>query len=145
MLQVRHLLEGKGRAIYTIGADEPVLAAIHMMADRYIGALVVMRGDALVGMVSERDYARKIILKGHSSRDTPVHDIMASPVLTVAPEDTVETCMRLCTDNRVRHLPVVESGKLVGILTASDFIRLSLDLMDALEASEKLECEAPEE
>lgn len=134
MLQVRHLLEGKGHEIYTIGADEPVLAAIHTMADRYIGALMVMHGDELVGMVSERDYARKIILKGRSSRDTPVRDIMASPVTTVAPEDTVETCMRLCTDNRVRHLPVVQGGKVVGLVSIGDLVKAVID-----EQSEQIE------
>lgn len=127
MLQVKHLLAEKGHQVHAIDPDEPVLAAIHMMADRYIGALMVMRGDELVGMVSERDYARKIILKGRSSRDTPVRDIMASPVLTVAPEDTVETCMRLCTDNRVRHLPVVAHGKVVGIVSIGDLVKAVID------------------
>jgi len=91
MLQVKHLLAEKGRQIYTVGPDEPVLTAIQTMADRYIGALLVMRGDELVGIVSERDYARKIILKGRSSGGTPVRDIMTPSVITVARKDTVET------------------------------------------------------
>jgi CBS domain-containing protein len=131
MLQVKHLLAEKGNAIYTIGPDEPVLAAIHAMADRYIGALLVMRGDELVGMVSERDYARKVILKGRSSRETPVRDIMTSPVLTVAPEDTVDTCMRLCTDRRVRHLPVVAQGKVVGVVSIGDLVKAVIDEQSA--------------
>ncbi|NCT67467.1 MAG: CBS domain-containing protein [Rhodanobacteraceae bacterium] len=127
MLQVKHLLAEKGNAIYTIGPDEPVLAAIHAMADRYIGALLVMRGDELVGMVSERDYARKVILKGRSSRETPVRDIMTAPVLTVGPDDTVDTCMRLCTDRRVRHLPVVAQGKVVGVVSIGDLVKAVID------------------
>ncbi len=123
MLQVKHLLADKGDQIYTIGADEPVLAAIRTMADRYVGALLVMRGDELVGIVSERDYARKIILKGRASGDTPVRDIMTSPVITIGPADTVETCMRLCTDSRVRHLPVVENGKVVGVVSIGDLVK----------------------
>jgi CBS domain-containing protein len=123
MLQVKHLLADKGGQIYTVGPDEPVLTAIGTMADRYVGALLVMRGDELVGIVSERDYARKIILKGRSSGDTPVRDIMTAPVITVNPTDTVDTCMRLCTDSRVRHLPVVEGGRVVGVVSIGDLVK----------------------
>ncbi len=123
MLQVKHLLADKGSEIHSIGPDEPVLGAIRAMADRYIGALLVIQGDELVGVVSERDYARKIILKGRSSSDTPVRDIMTAPVITVGPTDTVETCMRLCTDSRVRYLPVVDAGKVVGIVSLGDLVK----------------------
>jgi CBS domain-containing protein len=123
MLQVKHLLADKGQQVYTVGADEPVLSAIRTMADRYVGALLVMRGDELVGIVSERDYARKVILKGRSSSDTPVRDIMTASVITVHPSDTVDTCMRLCTDSRVRHLPVVESGKVIGVVSIGDLVK----------------------
>jgi CBS domain-containing protein len=123
MLQVRHLLADKGGEVHAIGPDDPVLAAIQKMADRYIGALLVMHGDELVGIVSERDYARKIVLKGRSSSATPVRDIMTSPVITVDPADSVDTCMRLCTDSRVRHLPVVENGKVVGVLSIGDLVK----------------------
>lgn len=123
MLQVKHLLADKGGQIYAIGADEPVLAAIRTMADRYVGALLVMHGDELVGIVSERDYARKVILKGHSSSTTSVREIMTAPVLTVSPADTIDTCMRLCTDSRVRHLPVVENGKVVGVVSIGDLVK----------------------
>jgi len=126
MLQVKHLLTEKGRQIYTVGPDEPVLSAIQIMADRYIGALLVMRGDELVGIVSERDYARKIILKGRASGGTPVRDIMTASVITVAPEDTVETCMRVCTEKRVRHLPVVDAGKVVGVVSIGDLVKAML-------------------
>ena len=123
MLQVKHLLTEKGRQIYTVGPDEPVLTAIQTMADRYIGALLVMRGDELVGIVSERDYARKVILQNRGSADTPVRDIMSSPVVTVRPTDTTDTCMRICTERRVRHLPVVEGGKVVGVLSIGDLVK----------------------
>lgn len=126
MLQVKHLLAGKGPQIYSVGPDEPVLSAIQTMADRYVGALLVMRGNELVGIVSERDYARKIILKGRSSGGTPVRDIMTASVLTVGPEDTVETCMRVCTDNRIRHLPVVDGGRVVGVLSIGDLVKALL-------------------
>jgi CBS domain-containing protein len=123
MLQVRHLLADKGSQVHTIGPDDPVLSAIQTMADRVIGALLVMRGDELIGIVSERDYARKVILKGRSSSETPVRDIMTAPVIAVNPSDTVETCMRLCTDSRVRHLPVVEGGKVVGVVSIGDLVK----------------------
>jgi CBS domain-containing protein len=134
MLQVRHLLADKGDRVFSIGPDEPVLAAVRMMADHYIGALLVMRGDELVGIVSERDYARKIILQNRSSADTPVRDIMSAPVLTVQPEDSTDTCMRLCTDRRVRHLPVVENGKIVGVVSIGDLVKAVIS-----EQSEQIE------
>ena len=123
MLQVKHLLESKGGDVFGVAPDEAVLAAIRAMAERHIGALLVMQGGELVGIVSERDYARKIILKGRSSSDTPVRDIMTAPVITVGPTDSIETCMRLCTDRRVRHLPVVDGGKVVGMLSIGDLVK----------------------
>lgn len=126
MLQVKHLLADKGSQIYFVGPDEPVLTAIQMMADRYIGALMVMRGDELVGIVSERDYARKIILKGRASGGTPVRDIMTAAVLTVSPDDAIDACMRTCTESRVRHLPVVDGGKVVGLVSLGDLVKAIL-------------------
>jgi CBS domain-containing protein len=123
MLQARHLLDDKGHEIYAIGPDDPVLAAIRAMAERGIGALLVLSDDQLAGIVSERDYARNIILKGRSSADTPVRDIMVADVVTVAPTDSVETCMRLCTEHRVRHLPVLEDGKVIGVLSIGDLVK----------------------
>jgi CBS domain-containing protein len=123
MLQVKHLLAEKGHRIFAIGPDEPVLVAVRMMADHYIGALLVMNGDDLVGIVSERDYARKIVLQGRSSAETPVRDIMTSPVISIRPDDTTDTCMRICTERRVRHLPVVEGGKVVGVLSIGDLVK----------------------
>lgn len=123
MRLVKHLLEDKGGAIHAIEPDKPVLEAIRVMADKYIGALLVMRGSQLLGIVSERDYARKVILKGRSSADTPVREIMSASVLTVAPGDSVNHCMKLVTDRRVRHLPVVDEGKVVGVVSIGDLVK----------------------
>ena len=127
MRLVRHLLEGKGSAIYAVAPDAPVLEAIRLMADKYVGALLVMEGVNLRGIVSERDYARKVILMGRSSKDTPVRDIMSAPVLTVAPQDTVGHCMKLVTDRRVRHLPVVDGSKVVGVLSIGDLVKAVIE------------------
>jgi len=123
MLQVKHLLAEKGDRVFAIGPDEPVLVAVRMMADRYVGALLVMDGDKLAGIVSERDYARKVILKGRSSAETPVRDIMTSQVITVGPDDSTDTCMRICTERHVRHLPVVDGNKVVGVLSIGDLVK----------------------
>ncbi|MBS0557854.1 MAG: CBS domain-containing protein [Proteobacteria bacterium] len=123
MRLVKHLLEDKGGAIHAIEPDKPVLEAVRMMADKYIGALLVMRGSQLLGIVSERDYARKVILKGRSSADTPVREIMSATVLTVAPGDSVNHCMQLVTDKRVRHLPVVDDGRVIGVVSIGDLVK----------------------
>jgi len=123
MLQVKHLLADKGNRVFSIGPDEAVLVAVRMMADRHIGALLVMNGNELTGIVSERDYARKIILQGRASSETPIRDIMTSPVVTVGPNDSIDTCMRVCTERRIRHLPVVEGGKVVGVLSIGDLVK----------------------
>jgi CBS domain-containing protein len=127
MRQVKHLLEGKGNAVYTTTPEAPVLDAIRMMAERSVGALPVMRGDVLAGIVTERDYARKVILKGRSSRETPVSDIMTPAPTSVAPATTVDECMHLCTELRVRHLPVLENNKLVGIVSIGDLVKAVID------------------
>jgi CBS domain-containing protein len=134
MRQVKHLLEGKGREVYAIGPDDPVLIAIQKMADCHVGALLVMRESELVGILSERDYARKVILLGRASAETLVSQIMSAPVLTVSSEKTVEDCMRLCTDHRVRHLPVVDGGKVTGVLSIGDLVKAVID-----EQAEQLE------
>ena len=110
-----------------VGPDDPVLIAIQKMADCHVGALVVMRDAELVGILSERDYARKVILLGRSSAETPVWQIMSAPVLTVTPDKSVEDCMRLCTEHRVRHLPVVEYGRVVGVLSIGDLVKAVID------------------
>jgi CBS domain-containing protein len=127
MTSVSQLLDGKGRAIYSIGPEDPVLEAIRLMADRHVGALVVMKGEELVGIVSERDYARKVILLGRASDETPVWEIMSSPVITVAPNQTLDDCMRLVTAKRIRHLPVVEGGKVVGMISIGDLVKAVIE------------------
>lgn len=123
MIRVRHLLESKKSALYTIGPDAPVLEAVRAMAAHGVGALLVMSGTTLRGIVSERDYARKVVLHGRASADTPVSQIMSSPVLTVAPEATVQHCMVLMTERRIRHLPVVEDGRVIGVVSIGDLVK----------------------
>src|SRR5690606_21589026 len=114
MRTVRQLLEGKGPEVHSIAPDAPVIDAIRLMAEKFIGALLVMEGPRLVGIVSERDYARKVVLQGHSSRETPVRAIMTSPVVGVSPDDSTERCMQLVTDRRIRPLPVLDGDSVVG-------------------------------
>jgi CBS domain-containing protein len=123
MITVRTLLEGKGRAIFTVEPQASVLDAIRLMAEHHVGALIVMRGTALEGIVSERDYALKVILRGRSTADTVVRDIMSSPVLTVSLDTSVQQCMQLVTDRRVRHLPVVDGGRVVGVVSIGDLVK----------------------
>jgi CBS domain-containing protein len=123
MTTVRTLLERKGRAIFSVEPQAAVLDAIRLMAEHHVGALLVMRGAALEGIVSERDYARKVILRGRSSADTPVRDIMSSPVLTVSLDTTVQQCMQLVTDRHVRHLPVLDGTRVVGMISIGDLVK----------------------
>jgi len=123
MTTVRTLLEGKGRAIYSVEPQAAVLDAIRLMAEHHVGALLVMRGATLEGIVSERDYARKVILRGRSSADTPVRDIMTAQVLTVSLDTTVQQCMQLMTDRHVRHLPVVEGARVLGMVSIGDMVK----------------------
>jgi CBS domain-containing protein len=123
MKLVRHILDSKGSRIWHIAAEDSVLDAIKLMAEKHIGALLVMDGDDLNGIVSERDYARKVILRGKSSRETPVRDIMTAEVVTTELQETVERCMTLMTEKRIRHLPVVEDGRVVGVLSIGDLVK----------------------
>jgi CBS domain-containing protein len=127
MIKVKQLIDGKGRTLYSVEPEDPVLEAIRQMADHHIGALLVMKGTELRGIVSERDYARKVILHGRSSAETPVWQIMSSPVITVSPEQTVQDCMQLMTERRVRHLPVVERGGVVGIVSIGDLVKAVIE------------------
>lgn len=127
MTTVRQLLDRKGRAIYSLGPEDPVLEAIELMAEHHVGAMLVMQGDALMGIVSERDYARKVVLKGRSSSETPVWQIMSSPVITVTPEQTIDDCMRLVTEKRIRHLPVVQNGKVIGVISIGDLVKTVIE------------------
>lgn len=127
MRLVKHLLDGKGPDIFSIMSAAPVLDAVRMMSERGVGALLVMDGTKLVGIVSERDYARKVILNGRSSKDTAVSEIMSAPVQTVAPGDTITHCMKQVTINRIRHLPVVENGNVIGVLSIGDLVKAVID------------------
>jgi CBS domain-containing protein len=137
MASVKQLLDRKGAALYCVEPEDPVLEAIRQMAERHVGALLVMRGDELLGIVSERDYARKVILLGRSSRDTPVWQIMSSPVHTVSPNHTVDDCMRLMTERRIRHLPVVERGRVAGMISIGDLVKAVIE--DQKQTIEQLE------
>jgi len=127
MTTVRHLLDRKGRALFSIEPEDPVLEAIRMMADRHVGALLVMRGTELAGIVSERDYARKVVLLGRSSAETPVWQIMTAPVITVSLETSVQDCMRIVTERRIRHLPVVEHGRVLGMISIGDLVKAVIE------------------
>ncbi len=128
---IDNILHHKGRNVWSVSPEITVLEAITLMAEKNVGALLVMEGDKLVGVFSERDYTRKIILKGRSSKDTKVGEVVSSPVLTVPPEQTVEDCMRLMTEQRVRHLPVVAGGKVVGIVSIGDLVNWMISAQTA--------------
>jgi len=120
MKTLKQLLEAKGKNVYSIAPDARVFDALKLMADKSVGALIVMEGSRIVGILSERDYARKVILHGKSSHDLQVREIMTGKVIAVQLSQTVEECMALMTDKRIRHLPVTDGGSLVGIVSLRD-------------------------
>ena len=124
MTTVAEILKTKGEApVHTIQPDDLVFDALQLMADKSIGALMVMQGEAIVGIVTERDYARKIALKGRTSALTKVRDVMTTAVMFVQPSQTSEECMALMTENRLRHLPVVQQNKLIGLVSIGDLVK----------------------
>jgi len=123
MKTVKQLLQGKPGGLFTIGPDARVLEALRLMAEKNVGALPVVENGELAGIVSERDYARKVILHGKSSHDTPVREIMTEGAICVQPGNTIEECMALMTDRHIRHLPVIENSKLLGILSIGDLVK----------------------
>ena len=124
MTTVADILKAKpDPTVYTIDPATSVFAAVQLMAQKNIGALVVVERDQVVGMLSERDYARKIALMARTSRDTPLRNIMTSPVMYVRPQQTSEQCMALMTENRLRHLPVLEDGRLIGLISIGDLVK----------------------
>ena len=127
MHTVEQLLRAKGSHVYSLAPTDSVLRAIEIMANHHLGALLVMDQGSLLGIISERDYARKVILQNRSSHDTAVSQIMTSPAVTVTPRDTVHHCMQLMTEGRFRHLPVMDSGRVVGILSIGDLVKAVMD------------------
>jgi CBS domain-containing protein len=125
------LLHHKGTALWSIAPEATVFEAITLMADKNIGSLLVMSGDRLAGMFTERDYTRKIALQGKTSKATKVGEILSSKVISVTPDHTVEECMRLMTENRVRHLPVLENGKVSGLVSIGDLVNWTISAQDA--------------
>jgi CBS domain-containing protein len=125
------VLAHKGSAVWSIAPNAMVFDAIQLMAEKNVGALPVVEDGKLVGIISERDYTRKLILKGKSSKETPIKDIMTQELLTVQPGDSISECMRLMTDKRVRHLPVIEEDKMVGLVSIGDLVRRIISAQSA--------------
>jgi CBS domain-containing protein len=123
MTTVQRLLQNKGDAVWSIPPEASVFEAIQLMADKRVGALMVVDRNELVGVISERDYAREIVLKDRASRDTPVSAIMTQRVLYVRPQQTLEECMALMTEKNLRHLPVLEDGRLIGVISMRDVVK----------------------
>ncbi len=134
MKLAKDILDSKGHEICSIDPDNSVLDALRLMADKDVGAVLVMRGEKLVGIVSERDYARKIVLEGKTSKDARIEDVMIRRVLCAAPDRTIEECLALMTDKRARHLPIVEKKLVIGIVSIGDLVK-------AIIAEQKFEIE----
>ena len=132
MKTVRQLLEAKGRQIYSVSPDTIIYDALKLMAENRIGALLVLEGQHLAGVFSERDYAREVVLKGKTSRTTPVKDVMSTTVITVTPDHTVEDCMNLMSGKRIRHLPVVEDSVVIGVLSIGDLVKETIAYQEFL-------------
>ena len=132
MSSVRQMLETKGRAVWSVAAADTVYDALNLMAEKNIGAVLVTDGDEVVGIMSERDYARKVILKGRASKDTPVREIMTEHVYYVGPEQTSEECMAVMTDRHIRHLPVIEGEKLMGVISIGDVVKAIISKQEFL-------------
>jgi CBS domain-containing protein len=127
MRKVSQILQGKDARVVTVPQEAPVLEVIRLMAEQHIGSVLVMRAGELIGIATERDYARKVILQGRSSADTPVHMIMSAPVMCVTPEHTVTDCMEIMTDRHVRHLPVKSDGAVVGMVSIGDLVKAVIE------------------
>lgn len=127
MMTLAKLLDDKGRRVHAIRPEEPVLEAVRRMAEHHIGALLVMEGEAMRGIVSERDYARKVVLMGRSSAATPIRDIMSSPVISIGDHASVEDAMREMTERRIRHLPVMHGTRVDGIVSIGDLVKCVIE------------------
>lgn len=127
MRTIRDILQEKGFDIYAITPESSVFQALQLMAEKNVGALMVMTGDTVEGLISERDYARKIVLKGRFSKDVPVREIMSPEIVAIGPEEDVERCMTLMTHKRMRHLPVFENGRLIGLISIGDIVKAIIE------------------
>lgn len=127
MRTVRQLLGSKTPEIFAVSPDASVLDAIKLMAEKGVGAVLAMQGSRLCGIVSERDYARKVVLQGRSSSNTPVRDIMTAKVVTVRPDDSVDHCMQVVTEHRIRHLPVAEGDAIIGVISIGDLVKAVIE------------------
>jgi CBS domain-containing protein len=130
MSTVRNILQKKGNAVYSVSPDSSVYDALEDLEEKNLGGLVVVENGKLIGVFTERDYARKVILKGRSSRETLVRDIMTSRPIFVSPDNTIDDCMQLMSDKVIRHLPVLENGELVGVLSIGDIVRYIINEKD---------------
>ena len=137
MTTIRQLLDEKGHEVFSVAANDTVYAALGKMAEKDVGSLVVMDGKNLLGLITERDYARKVFLKGRASRTTRVQEIIETKVFYAQPDQSVEDCMAIMTDKRVRHLPVIEGAKLIGVISIGDLVKSIISdqkfLIDQLE------------
>lgn len=127
MRTVHHILEWKGTTVWSVSPDATVYDALSIMAEKNIGALTVLEGDELAGIFSERDYARKVILKGKTSKEMKVRDVMTTPVVSVTPANSIQDCMALMTQKHFRHLPVVSEGKVAGLISIGDVVKEIID------------------
>jgi CBS domain-containing protein len=126
MPTVKHILDSKGHEVCSVSPNDTVLTALKLMAEREIGAVLALDGDKLTGIITERDYARKVVLLGRSSKDAKVSDIMTCHVVCVSPERSVEECMALMTDKRLRHLPVLEHKRVIGVISIGDLVKATI-------------------
>ena len=127
MRNVSQIIGRKGSRVVSVSRESPVLEAIRVMAEHHIGAVLVMEGGQLIGIASERDYARKVILQGRSSHDTPVAVIMTSPVVCVTPQDTLAECMTIMTEKHIRHLPVIDGEQVIGVISIGDLVKETIE------------------
>ncbi len=132
MTFVSQLLRAKGTDVWSVTPECTVFAALVLMAEKEVGALLVLDGESLVGVFSERDYARKVILRDKSSRDTPVSEVMSAPVIFVRPDQSIDECMSLMTEKRTRHLPVLDNGKLTGLISIGDVVKAVISDREAV-------------
>ncbi|NEU08897.1 CBS domain-containing protein [Flavihumibacter sp. R14] len=127
MGKVRNILQSKNNSTFSVNPDSTVFEALELMVEKNVGALLVMEQENFIGIFTERDYARKVILKGKASKETPIREIMTEDPITVSPDNSIEDCMRLMTNKFIRHLPVVDNGKLIGIISIGDVVKFIIE------------------